>query len=217
MCVRRFCLSAGQCGKCQTGASDAGPHHFHFGYPGCVPRIFPGLQEYDAHVDLTDRGADSSCGSGAFDGKLMVHHFAGAGEDTLQRWSAAGATIGTGAGVTAALLFMLFVYSVNRKTINRRIARDKVSVDESYQQVMRNIVLIVAPIILSAFIYNVNGLYQWCDVHKHFRFQRDGQQPGEGAVRGVWIFHDADQYPPDTGKYGANLHDSGGLRPLCHR
>ena len=88
---------------------------------------------------------------------FMVHHFAGAGEDTLQRWSAAGATIGTGAGVTAALLFMLFVYSVNRKTINRRIARDKVSVDESYQQVMRNIVLIVAPIILSAFIYNVNG------------------------------------------------------------
>jgi len=88
---------------------------------------------------------------------FMVHHFAGTGEDTLQRWSAAGATIGTGAGVTAALLFMLFVYSVNRKTINRRIARDKVSVDESYQQVMRNIVLIVAPIILSAFIYNVNG------------------------------------------------------------
>lgn len=88
---------------------------------------------------------------------FMVHHFAGAGEDTLQRWSAAGATIGTGAGVMAALLFMLFVYSVNRKTINRRIARDKVSVDESYQQVMRNIMLIVAPIILSAFIYNVNG------------------------------------------------------------
>lgn len=88
---------------------------------------------------------------------FMVNHFAGAGEDTLQRWSAAGATIGTGAGVTAALLFMLFVYSVNRKIINRRIARDKVSVDESYQQVMRNIVLIVAPIILSAFIYNVNG------------------------------------------------------------
>ena len=88
---------------------------------------------------------------------FMVNHFAGAGEDTLQRLRAAGATIGTGAGVTAALLFMLFVYSVNRKTINRRIARDKVSVDESYQQVMRNIVLIVAPIILSAFIYNVNG------------------------------------------------------------
>lgn len=88
---------------------------------------------------------------------FMINHFAGAGEDTLQRWSAAGATIGTGAGVTAALLFMLFVYSVNRKTINRRVARDKVSVDESYQHVMRNIVLIVAPIILSAFIYNVNG------------------------------------------------------------
>lgn len=88
---------------------------------------------------------------------FMVNHFADAGQDVLQRWSAAGATMGTGAGVFAALLFMLFVYGVNRKTINRRIARDRVSVDESYQQVMRNIVLIVAPIILSAFIYNVNG------------------------------------------------------------
>ena len=92
-----------------------------------------------------------------FMANFMVHHFAGAGADTLQRWSAAGATIGTGAGVTAALLFMLLVYGINRKVINKRIAGDTVSVNESYRMVMRNIILIVAPIILSAFIYNVNG------------------------------------------------------------
>ncbi|MEE1192888.1 MAG: oligosaccharide flippase family protein, partial [Blautia sp.] len=59
---------------------------------------------------------------------VMVHHFAGADPDVLRSWSAAGATMGTGAGVTAALLFMLFVYKVNHKTIQRKIARDKVSV-----------------------------------------------------------------------------------------
>ena len=88
---------------------------------------------------------------------VMVRRFAGAEPDVLRSWSAAGATMGTGAGVTAALLFMLFVYQVNRSTIQRKIARDQVSVGESYQDVMKTIVLIVAPIILSAFLYNVNG------------------------------------------------------------
>lgn len=88
---------------------------------------------------------------------FMVHHFADAKPDVLRSWSAAGATLGTGAGVLTALIFMLFVYQVNKKTIQRKIARDKVSVDESYKDVMKIIVMIVAPIILSAFLYNVNG------------------------------------------------------------
>lgn len=54
-------------------------------------------------------------------------------------------------------LFMLFVYQVNRKGIQKRIANDKVSVDESYRDVMKIIMMVVAPIILSAFLYNVNG------------------------------------------------------------
>ena len=88
---------------------------------------------------------------------FMVHHFANAGEDTLQRWSAAGATMGTGAGVCTAFLFMLFVYRVNHKTIAKKIKNDRVSVNESYHSIMKIILLIAAPIILSAFIYNVNG------------------------------------------------------------
>ena len=88
---------------------------------------------------------------------FMVRHFANAGEDTLQRWSAAGATMGTGAGVCTAFLFMLFVYRVNHKTIAKKIKNDRVSVNESYRFIMKIILLIAAPIILSAFIYNVNG------------------------------------------------------------
>ena len=88
---------------------------------------------------------------------FMVRHFANAGEDTLQRWSAAGATMGTGAGVCTAFLFMLFVYRVNHKLIAKKIKNDRVSVNESYRSIMKIILLIAAPIILSAFIYNVNG------------------------------------------------------------
>lgn len=88
---------------------------------------------------------------------FMVRHFANAGEDTLQRWSAAGATMGTGSGVCTAFLFMLFVYRVNHKTIAKKIKNDRVSVNESYRSIMKIILLIAAPIILSAFIYNVNG------------------------------------------------------------
>lgn len=88
---------------------------------------------------------------------FMVRHFANAGEDTLQRWNAAGATMGTGAGVCTAFLFMFFVYRVNHKTIAKKIKNDRVSVNESYRSIMKIILLIAAPIILSAFIYNVNG------------------------------------------------------------
>lgn len=88
---------------------------------------------------------------------FMVVHFAGEADDVVQRWSAAGATIGTGAGVLSALLFMLLVYGINRSTIRRRIRRDRVSRDESTGVLFRRILLIISPIIFSSFIYNVNG------------------------------------------------------------
>ncbi len=88
---------------------------------------------------------------------VMISRFSGQGEDAVQRWGAAGATLGTGAGVAAALLFMLLVYFLNKKIIKRRIKRDRVSLNESYSSLMKNIILIIMPIIFSAFIYNVNG------------------------------------------------------------
>ena len=87
---------------------------------------------------------------------VMIGMHAADGEAVVQSWGAAGATMGTGAGVLSALLFMLLIYGINRKGIRRRIARDKVSLDEPGTEVLRQIILIVMPIILSAFIYNVN-------------------------------------------------------------
>lgn len=88
---------------------------------------------------------------------VMISHFRGESEAVVQKWSAAGATMGTGAGVSAALLFMLLVYGLNRKNIQKRLNSDRKSVNESTSLVMKSIVLIVMPIVLSAFIYNVNG------------------------------------------------------------
>ncbi len=88
---------------------------------------------------------------------VMMNHFADAGADELNRWGAAGATMGTGAGVLSALIFMLIVYGINRRIIRKKVVRDRYSRDDSMAEVMKLIILIVMPIIFSAFIYNVNG------------------------------------------------------------
>lgn len=88
---------------------------------------------------------------------LFIRLHAGESADIINQWAAAGATLGTGAGVTSALLFMLLVYFLNRKRIAKRLQNDKYSVNENYWTLIKSIVLIIMPIILSAFVYNVNG------------------------------------------------------------
>lgn len=88
---------------------------------------------------------------------LLVKYFADETEESIGKWGAAGSTIGTTVGVVIALLFMLFVYAMNRKRISRRISRDRAHREEPYSEIFRLIILIVSPIILSSFIYNVNG------------------------------------------------------------
>ncbi len=88
---------------------------------------------------------------------VMISHFRPQGEEAMERWGAAGATMGTGVGVLSALIFMILVYCVNKGTIKKRISRDHRSINEGYGTLMRTMILIIMPIILSAFIYNVNG------------------------------------------------------------
>ena len=87
---------------------------------------------------------------------VMLNKFSSAEESVRNAWGCRS-YYGTGAGVASALLFMLFVYWVNRRISKKRLARDTHSRDEATGEVMKNIVLIVMPIILSSFIYNVNG------------------------------------------------------------
>ena len=88
---------------------------------------------------------------------MFIRYFADGSDGSVAKWGAAGSTVGTTAGVVIALLFMLMVYGVNRRAIRRRVDRDRVHKEESYGEILRLIILIVSPIILSSFIYNING------------------------------------------------------------
>lgn len=79
-------------------------------------------------------------------------------EDMSKRaqYGAIGSSLGTGAGVLIALLFMWFVYHVNRRGIHRRIDRDT-HAEISNKEAFWLILTVVTPFILSTFIYNLSG------------------------------------------------------------
>ena len=81
-----------------------------------------------------------------------------AGEDDPSKravYGAIGSALGTGAGVLIALLFMLFVYNVNRPDIKKRVQKD--THDEmGNSEIYKMIFLIVTPFILSTCIYNLS-------------------------------------------------------------
>ncbi len=72
-------------------------------------------------------------------------------------YGAAGGTIGTGAGVLTALLFMLWMYGLNRKKIRRDMEADTHAAVDSYGKIFLTILFVVTPFILSTGIYNVNN------------------------------------------------------------
>ena len=70
---------------------------------------------------------------------------------------AMGGTIGTGAGVVIGLLFMIFVYQVNRGYFRKRQERDTHREVEAYSDILKTIVLMITPIIFTSFIYNCSS------------------------------------------------------------
>lgn len=72
-------------------------------------------------------------------------------------YGAVGSALGTGAGVLVALLFMLGIYALNRKTIHRRIQHDRHREIDSYGTILKMITAVVTPFILSTAIYNLSG------------------------------------------------------------
>lgn len=88
---------------------------------------------------------------------LLVKLAAGKDASTVASYGAMGGTIGTGAGVLTALLFMAGMYALNKSTIKRRIERDTTHEDESYKDIFKMIIMVVTPFILSTGIYNINN------------------------------------------------------------
>lgn len=72
-------------------------------------------------------------------------------------YGAAGSALGTGSGVLIAMLFMVWVYMLNRRSIHRDIDRDRSGSILPYGEIFRLILLMVTPILLSNFIYNFSN------------------------------------------------------------
>jgi stage V sporulation protein B len=78
-------------------------------------------------------------------------------EDPSKRamYGAIGSAIGTGTGVVTALLFMLFVYNVNRKTIKKKVEYD-LHDDMDIADIAKLLTSIMLPFIFSTCIYNLS-------------------------------------------------------------
>lgn len=87
---------------------------------------------------------------------LFIHIFAGGDADKVPVFGAMGSAAGIGAGVITGLLFMLFINSCNKKYFRKEIQKDSSGVDSSYRDIFKIIFLMVTPVILSTFVYNIS-------------------------------------------------------------
>lgn len=73
-------------------------------------------------------------------------------------WGAAGGTFGTVVSITVAMLFMMFVYTVQKPTLKRQMRRDATTHLESERAIYRTMILTIIPIVLSTLIYNISNV-----------------------------------------------------------
>lgn len=85
---------------------------------------------------------------------LMSRPFA-SGTSEHAKYGAAGSAMGTGAGVLCGIIYILIAYAGRRKEIMETVETDVSSNVESYGKLFRQIVMIVTPIIIAAFVYNI--------------------------------------------------------------
>ncbi len=71
---------------------------------------------------------------------------------------AAGGTLGTLCGAVAGVLFLAFVFHMNRGYVKRKEAQDVNSKDESSFELIKAICLTLFPIILSQTVYQISGI-----------------------------------------------------------
>ncbi len=73
-------------------------------------------------------------------------------------WGAAGGTLGTCMGALSGLIFIGIVYYLYKPTLMRLIKRDKSRVHYRTEQVMKMVVITMAPVVLSTTIYQISGI-----------------------------------------------------------
>lgn len=83
----------------------------------------------------------------------------GVDESKIAVHGAAGSAFGTFAGVIAGLIFILIIYMRRRSGILDKVKSDVNTHEESYRDLFKVIFLMVTPVILSTFIYNVSTTF----------------------------------------------------------
>lgn len=97
-------------------------------------------------------------------------------------WGAAGATFGTVASVTIALLFMMAMYVGNSKTLNKQLRKDHTGKVESSAKIYRVLIATILPIVLSTLIYNISNVVD----QGIFNAILKGQGYTEGQYATIW-------------------------------
>ncbi len=73
-------------------------------------------------------------------------------------YAAAGATLGTTAGALTALVFLVFLFFVFKKKLNKNMKADTNHETESAKYIGKVLLFTIAPVILSATVYNISNL-----------------------------------------------------------
>ena len=76
--------------------------------------------------------------------------------DMSDVYGAAGGTLGTGVAATVSLIYIVWLFRRQRGTVEEKIAQDTTSEILSYRSVIKLLLMVATPIILSSAIYNVN-------------------------------------------------------------
>ncbi len=71
-------------------------------------------------------------------------------------YAAAGGTVGTVAGAAFALVTVVFVFFVYQRVFKRKMWRDRSRKKENYRRIYKILFLTIAPVILSATVYNIS-------------------------------------------------------------
>lgn len=73
-------------------------------------------------------------------------------------YGAAGATLGTLLGAIASLLFLIFVFLLNRQYIKRKVVSDTSNYVDSYSFIGKMLAITVIPVILSQTVYQLTSI-----------------------------------------------------------
>lgn len=125
---------------------------FFQGYGTMIPTAFSQVAEQIINAIVSVAGAYLLLGVGKNMAKGAERISYGAA------YAAAGGTLGTVIGALIALLFLLFVFGAHRNRLRRQMRRDRTRRLERTKSIYKVLFLTIAPVILSATVYNISNL-----------------------------------------------------------